>query len=271
MTPKISFLFLSFNLFLFFNLNLLRGTIKTDSVIVETTSLIDTNFKLMNSHKTLALYESDEARFLSSPKNSFLKKLYTKKTRANEIYKMKDYSPIGLSEFEKQDLTSFYFFNIDSNLIYTLLILSRFTKNSERNGQLVAFMKSSNFYEGNLKMFYYRTNIEKNKQQFINRKTEKSIENGLYFRMMNRINVMSLTIFEKKIKLFENVDEFINEFTCVSNVKFENYQRIFVFFYFFLVAILLVFVFHLICFKATARVQRSIINILNRLNSVIMN
>ena len=53
LTFKLALLFLSLDLFLFFNFNFLRGTIKTDSVTVNTNEIIDSISQLMNNEKTL--------------------------------------------------------------------------------------------------------------------------------------------------------------------------------------------------------------------------
>jgi hypothetical protein len=67
------------SLFLFLNLEILNSTIKTDNVIVDTTNLIDSSSKMMNTHKTMLIPLDNQHIFSKAPENTFLRKFYNKK------------------------------------------------------------------------------------------------------------------------------------------------------------------------------------------------
>ena len=49
---------------------------------------------------------------------------------------------------------------------------------------------------------------------------------------------------ESNAKFFDNVGDYINEYTFTSDVELANYQNIFLFFFLFCILILFVFVIH---------------------------
>ena len=80
----LSLTFVFLNLFLFFNLNFLKNSIKTDKVVIDTSEIIDSNEEMMNTDKTLAFHYSDLFIFAEAPLESHLKRLYDRK-KENEI------------------------------------------------------------------------------------------------------------------------------------------------------------------------------------------
>ena len=51
-------------------------------------------------------------------------------------------------------------------------------------------------------------------------------------------------VYESNVKFFDNVYDYINEYTSTSNVSLANYENIFLFFFLFCILILFVFVCH---------------------------
>ena len=236
LTFKLALLFLSLDLFLFFNFNFLRGTIKTDSVTVNTNEIIDSISQLMNNDKTIVLHYNDEFLLKNAPENSFLKKMYDKKAKQNRLYICQQ-SIDSINKFKDTGLDSYLFFGYDLGIIHFSSILFSY---ADKN--LVVFMKLRNFYEI-LQSFPFRKNLEEIKKKYIQQSAEISLENGLLFKMHYQVKLVALSNLEKNTKVFKTKEDFVNEFTNASNVQFENFERIFISFYSILTIILIIFIF----------------------------
>ena len=66
---------LFFNLFMFFNLNFLRGNMKTEKCTVDTEEVVDSTAKLLGTSKVLSIDGVEMDLFRLAPEGSFLKKL----------------------------------------------------------------------------------------------------------------------------------------------------------------------------------------------------
>ena len=88
-------------------------------------------------------------------------------------------------------------------------------------------------------------------------RVDRFFESGIYLGFWRNLNEKSLFLFKPKnkehfkkqgiesnAKFFDNVDDYINEYTSTSDVKLANYQNIFLFYFLFCSLILLVFVIH---------------------------
>ena len=235
---KLALLFLSLDLFLFFNFNFLSGTIKTDSVTVNTNEIIDSISQLMNNDKTLYLHYGGEFLLKNAPENSFLKKMYDKKAKQNTIYIFQPSKNIGLiNDLIDTGLDSFLFFGTSLGLTYYSSIFSHYA-----NKNLVVFMKPRNFYEI-LQSFPLRKNLDEIKKKHIQQSAEITLEHGFLFKMNFQMKLIALLSLERNTKVFKTKKDFINEFTYSSNLKFGNFERIFISFYSILTIILIIFIF----------------------------
>ena len=256
LTFKLALLFLSLDLFLFFNFNFLRGTIKTDSVTVNTNEIIDSISQLMNNDKTIVLHYDDEFLLKNAPENSFLKKMYDKKAKQNMVYIIQQITD-SINKFKDTGLDSYLLFGYELGIIYFSSILSNYADN------LVVFMKSRIFYEI-LCSFPFRKNLDEIKKKYIQQSAEISLEHGLLFKMNYQMKLIALSNLEKNTKVFKTKEDFINEFTYASNVKFENFERIFISFYTILIIILIVFIFQ----KTKKRLKKLYFKMKRMFNSI---
>ena len=88
-------------------------------------------------------------------------------------------------------------------------------------------------------------------------RVNRFFESDIYSEFWRNFNEKSLSLFKPKnkehfkkqgiesnAKFFDNVDDYINEYTSTSDVELANYQDIFLFYFLFCNLILLVFVIH---------------------------
>ena len=259
LTFKLALLFLSLDLFLFFNLNFLSGSIKTNSVAVNTNEIIDSISQLMNNDKTLTLGFSDEFLLTNALENSFLKKMYDKKAKQNTLYIIQQSQSIdSINKFIDAGLDSYLFFGTGLGIIYLSSILSNYV---DKN--LVVFMKPRVFYEI-LCSFPFRKNLHEIKKKHIQQSAEISAEHGLLFKLGDQMNLIALSNLEKNTKVFKTKKDFVNEFTYASNVKIGNYKRIFICFFLILTIILIVFVFQ----KTKKRLKKLYFKMKRMFNSI---
>ena len=249
-SSTLALLFLSLNLFMFFSLNFLRGTIKTESVIANTTQLTDSSDKIINNDKTLVFVNFEESVLSHAPSNSLLKKLYDKKKKENDIFIIRqNLNSNDYNRFLNKGLTSYLFFADDVTLVFFL----SFSSNYSPPG-LISFLKSANYYEL-LSVFTMRRNLDKNKKILIHKNIDLAFENGFLSNMFFKIKSKTFSNVEKNTKVFRTKEDFVDEFTSASDVDFENYKRIFVYFYSILITILIIFVFQ----KSLNRLKKSLI------------
>ena len=241
LSSTLSLLFLSLNLFLFFNLNFLSGTIKTESVIVDQTQLIDSIDEIINNDKKIIINFSDVFVLADAPGNSFFKKLYDRKREQNKILVIpQDKGVQILSKVIEQGLTKYFFFSIETSLIYVMTALSDYTDKNT-----ICFFKSTNFYEI-LGVFAMRKSLDEFKKKIIHNYIDKAFENGLYSTMFANLKSISMSALEKNIKAFKNREDFIQEFTNASNVEIVNFKLIFIYFFSILAIIFIIFILNLL-------------------------
>ena len=126
---------LFFSLFLFVNLNLLAGTIKTDKVTVDTDAIVHSASKLLSTPKTLVLHVLELNSMRLAPEGSFLKRLFTSKKQLLVVDSFND-----LIRMKANGINNHVIF-MDSNFVaFFVDFLSRYA-----NG--VAFFKSTAYYE----------------------------------------------------------------------------------------------------------------------------
>ena len=81
-------------------------------------------------------------------------------------------------------------------------------------------------------------------------RVDRFFENGIFIKFHKDFLLVLMSPIknskgiELKLKIFDNVDDYINEYTSTSDVGLANYQRLFLFFFLFCVLILFVFVFN---------------------------
>lgn len=159
---RLAMVFLSFNLFMFFNSNFLCGDIKTAKITIDTTPLIDTISKLMRTEKIMVTnYEEDSVMKLAAD-HSFLGKL-AKKRRFVLKQSMSDEDRNVLMA---RRMDSYFFMSIDLDLYFAM---AAFASYSKLDG-LVAFIRSQIYRESFLRAFYMRRGLEKNKKRFVHQR-----------------------------------------------------------------------------------------------------
>ena len=145
---------LFFNVFLFLNLNFLRGTIQTEKVTVSTDEIVTSASTLMATLKTLTV--GSRAWLNSSPAGSFLSRL--SKKQILEVDNLNDLRKMVDNKIENHVL-----FAVSSHLFYVMSILAQ---HANEIGA-VAFTKSTTYYE-RLVGFPMRKSLAKDKKRFIN-------------------------------------------------------------------------------------------------------
>ena len=231
-------LFLSLNIFLFFTLTVLKGTINTESVVVDQTKLIDSTDKIMNNDKILVTYYNEKSLLSDAPSNSFLKKLYDKKAKENKIFIFQ--KNLNVNDFKKfidHGLATYLTISDYTSLLHFLSYISVYS-----TPDLISFLKSTNYYE-KLSAFTMRRNLDKNKKKLIHKNIAIAFENGFLSYFNNKIKSISFSRLERYTKVFKTKEEFINEFTSTSSLNFENYKQTFFTFFVILAVTLTIFVF----------------------------
>lgn len=157
------------NLFIFLNLNFLCGSIQTDKVIIDSSDIIDTHSKLINTQKMLMIRIDDEL-FAGNSKNSFWTKIYMKKATTNQLWLFKPLMNRKDTEnfrdkMNEIGLSSYLFLNKDINLYYSMIILSSFALEKG----LVGYLKPKSYAEF-LEAFYMRKNLDTFKKRLIHQK-----------------------------------------------------------------------------------------------------
>lgn len=147
--------FVFFGLFLFLNLNLLSGTIKTESVTVPVDEVVDSASKLLETSKTLAFKDLFE-RGENAPDGSFLKQIFKKKSLL-----VKNLMTLVLNG--QTEIDQYVLVGEGSFLDF---MTSFFADNAKETGR-VAFMGSSNYYE-DLVGFPMRRSLDAKIKRFIN-------------------------------------------------------------------------------------------------------
>ena len=160
-SPKTALISLFFNLFLFILINFLTNFIKTDSVIVNTDELIDSNEKLLSTSKILFAGIFEISYFINFPKNSLLFKVFNRKKENYQYFTTESNLTKIYEIMDKGESSTLFIFGTKPTVLITLLSLAECTKNS------IIFMKPTIYHE---KIYVYnmRKKLEKIKKKFIN-------------------------------------------------------------------------------------------------------
>lgn len=145
-----------FSIFLFFQLNFLSNTIKTEKVTIPTDDLIDSPAKLLATTKTLTINQGGLKWLKQAPEGSFLRKLLCVKK---------------IAEIDAKDLDKMRK-NIDGYLtlekeIAVVFWMSLFSQDARDSG-VVAFLPEVTYYE-TLDGFTMRRSLEEERERFINK------------------------------------------------------------------------------------------------------
>ena len=154
---------LFFSCFFFFCLNLLTGTIKTESVLVKTDEIVVRGSQLLNPKKNLAINHHDENVLRRLPENSLLKKVLEKK---HFVIGLRMKSEI-IEQMAEEGINSFYFLARDLILLRVLSLLAPYGNFTG----MVAFRAPKKYHEW-LTVFYFRSNLDEQRKRFLRRRYE---------------------------------------------------------------------------------------------------
>ena len=158
---KLAVLMLFFNWFFFFNRNFLSGSIKTESVIVNTDELIVSGFQMLNSKKNFATDHHDDNVLRGLPANSLLKRVSEKK----HFVIGSAISSEMIAQMNEDGMNSFYFLARDVALLRVLSVLAPYGN----SGGMVAFMAPQKYHEW-LTVLYLRPSLDEQRKRFLCRR-----------------------------------------------------------------------------------------------------
>ena len=69
-----------------------------------------------------------------------------------------------------------------------------------------------------------------------------SFENGLYLNLDYKLTEIYRNLVKSKIKIYGNLDDYIGDYTTESDIELANLRKIFQYFFYFYVLIILTFV-----------------------------
>ena len=87
-----------------------------------------------------------------------------------------------------------------------------------------------------------------------------SFENGLFLNLDYKLTEIYRNLVKSKLKIYENLDEYIGDYTTKSDVQFANFRKIFRYFFYLYILIILTFV-----LNQTYRYRRVINKILKKM------
>lgn len=218
---KVGFMVLFFNLFIFFNLSILTNIIKTDKVVIPTDQIIDSPAKLKETDKILVILMSETENIKSS---LLIKELIERKNEQDKLLVVK--SKLTKEEsvaIENNGLVAYFFLMSEVGIYGTVLSLC----STRLIDDLNLFFKPISYYES-LGKFILRKNLEKKKKVFLKMSTLRAFEFGLTNRLGNILNSILIPLIRTRIKIFNSLDEFKNEFTTTFDVKVTNFKTIFI-------------------------------------------
>ena len=159
--PKLKYILLAFNLFLFINFSLLSNSIKTQKVVVPTDELIDSETKFERSRKGPCFFKEESGLevILNAPSNSFLSRVFKNKIKRKSIlcHLSKKYNATEVDKLREKGLHTYFFFMKRTSL---LILLSYITKKA--NNYLL-FKKSIQYYEMQYVIYVRRSLDERRK------------------------------------------------------------------------------------------------------------
>ena len=69
-----------------------------------------------------------------------------------------------------------------------------------------------------------------------------SFENGLYLNLDYKLFKIYSKLVSSEIKIYENLDDYIEDYTTESNIQLANFRKLFQYFFYFYVLIIVAFV-----------------------------
>ena len=248
---KLALAFLFFEVFVFLNQNFLGGGIKTDKVVIDTSEIINSLPKLMETKKTMIAFYDEDAQLSSAPEHSFWWKL-AKKPRFLIAQTM---SVKEKNAFVAQQIDSYFVLAIDVDLYFEMSVLAGYLK----KGEWVAFIRSQIYRESFLQVFYLRRSLDADKKRFLHNRLrfssalkfsigtfdlksnnnqfcpfysiERSFEGGLVLNWVEKTNEKMSSQVENKMKLYRSLQEYTDDLSYDSEVKLENLSRAFYVFF----------------------------------------
>ena len=149
-------IYLFFGLFLFFNLNFLSGTIKTEKISIDTEQIVDSAAKLLDTSRTLVLDYTSSNRVKTAPDGSFLKRLSGKAGPVVNTFS-------DFKKLTKNEVDRYAFFAVEIAISCIMSVLSQSAKEQD----LVAFMKPTPYFESLIAMSM-RRDLDDERKRFIN-------------------------------------------------------------------------------------------------------
>lgn len=151
---KFTALVLSFQLFMFFNLNFLSGGIKTSKVVVNTDEIVDSISKLAHTQKTIGTIFDEKDLFVDQPDHSLLHLMSKKKMLFLDVN----------TDLETvvNNIRSYIFFSKEDALLFIFSRLIPLTQSKN----LVTFSEPKSYHDS-LGFFYMRRSLDQERKKFI--------------------------------------------------------------------------------------------------------
>lgn len=156
---KLAVIGLFYSWFLFFSLNFLSGTIKTEGSLIKTDDLIDSLPRLISTRRVWVRFFDIDEKLQNAPKRSFLAKLSKKNALVLG-------NRVGFKELEEQitrkGINSFFFFESQNSVLFSMAYLAPMAAAMD----LVGFLNFGNYYE-TLNAFYIRKSLDAGRKRFV--------------------------------------------------------------------------------------------------------
>lgn len=162
-SSKLGFLFFGFNLFLFFNIEILANLIKTESVMIDTEPFIDSIDKLKRTHKILLYHSEDKEIFLGGPPNRFLSLLFKDKLKNKEALEYSAMDKNFVETFRKNG-DNFFFIEHQLDIQWVLASFSEFKLTNR-----IVFMDPKSYFDSFM-VIHLRKNLDSKRKQIIHDK-----------------------------------------------------------------------------------------------------
>ena len=156
-SAPLKLIFVFFGLFIFFNLNFLAGTVKTDKIAIDTDDIVDSREKLAATTKTLVIGWLGANLMKTAPDGSFMKRLSRKQTLlVNNV--------TDLEKIKSRGVDCCVFFANQVPLAYVMSLLST----PANDVDAVAFAKPGSGHYELLTTLNMRRNLDADRKRFIN-------------------------------------------------------------------------------------------------------
>ena len=162
--PKLMYILIAFNLFLFVNLSLLRNSIKTEKVVVPTGALIDSVTKLERSMMEPCFFKEESGAdvILKAPTNSFLSRVFKNKIKrkSHTCNLSKKYNATEVDKLKEKGLHTYFFFMKRTALFILLCYITKNTNND------ILFKKSTQYHETQY-VIYVRRSLDESRKNLL--------------------------------------------------------------------------------------------------------